>query len=139
MLVNHFKITYNAQQYGALLARVAPVVIRTEKEYDRVVVVVNALLNKRKDRTPEETQLLDLLSLLMEQYEDEHHDLGDAAPHEMLQHLMEARDLQQKDIAHLFGNSGGRASEAISGVRAISKNQAKALAAFFKVSAELFI
>ena len=57
----------------------------------------------------------------------------------MLQHLMEARDLQQKDVVHLFGNSSGRASEAINGIRPISKNQEKALAEFFNVSAELFI
>ncbi|GAC1403196.1 MAG: hypothetical protein NVSMB56_18160 [Pyrinomonadaceae bacterium] len=38
----------------------------------------------------------------------------------------------------LFG-SKGRASEAINGKRAISKAQAKALAEFFHVSADLFI
>jgi HTH-type transcriptional regulator / antitoxin HigA len=130
---------FDARQYGALLARVAPVVIRTEKEYDRVVKAMNALVDKRDDITPEEDQLLDLLCLLVEQYDNEHYDFAPPPPHEMLKHLMEARDIQQKDIVHLFGNSSGRASEAINGVRAISKNQAKALAEFFKVSAELFI
>ena len=133
------RVRFDAQQYGALLARVAPVVIRTEKEYDRVAKALDALVDKGDDITPEEDQLLDLLCLLIEQYDNEHYNFPDSAPHEMLQHLMEARDLQQKDIAHLFGNSSGRASEAINGVRALSKNQAKALAAFFNVSAELFI
>ena len=100
---------------------------------------IDVLLDKCKDRTPEEEQLLDLLSLLIEQYDNEHYDFAAPAPHEMLQHLLEARDLQQKDIVHLFGNSSGRASEAINGVRPLSKNQAKALVAFFNVSAELFI
>lgn len=133
------RIRFNAQQYSALLARVAPVVIRTEKEYDRVAKVLDALVDKGDDITPEEDQLLDLLTLLIEQYDKEHYDFEDSPPHQMLQFLMEARDIQQKDIVHLFGNSSGRASEAINGVRAISKNQAKALAAFFNVSAELFI
>ena len=132
------RLRVDAQQYGRLLARVAPVVIRNEKEYDRVVAAINSLLNKRKDITPEEDQLLDLLSLLVEQYEEEHYNFPDAAPHEILQHLMEARDIAQKDLVPLFGSSG-RASEAINGVRPISKSQAKALAQFFKVSAELFI
>ena len=133
------RVRFDAQQYGALLARVAPVVIRTEKEYDRVVKVMDALVDKGDDISPEEDQLLDLLCLLVEQYDNEHYNFAPPPPHEMLKHLMEARDLQQKDIVHLFGNSSGRASEALSGVRAISKNQAKALAAFFNVSAELFI
>lgn len=132
------RLRFDARQYGELLAHVTPVVIHTEKEYDRVVAAINVLLNKRKDITPEEDQLLDLLSLLVERYEDEHYDFEDAAPHEVLQHLMEARDLAQKELVPLFGSSG-RASEAINGVRPISKVQAKALAQFFKVSAELFI
>ncbi len=132
------RLRFDPRQYGQLLAHVAPVVIRTEKEYDRVVAAINALLNKRKDITPEEDQVLDLLSLLVERYEEEHYDFPDAAPHEIVQHLMEARDITQKDLVPLFSSSG-RASEAINGVRPISKSQAKALAQFFKVSAELFI
>ena len=62
------KLRFDARQYGQLLAQVAPVVIRTEKEYDRVVATINTLLNKRKDIAPEEDQLLDLLSLLVERY-----------------------------------------------------------------------
>lgn len=61
-----------------------------------------------------------------------------SAPHESLQHLMEARGLKQKDLVELFGSSG-RASEAINGVRPISKIQAKALAEFFHVSTDLFL
>ncbi len=133
------RITFSVEQYGELLRRTVPTVIRTEKEYDRITKVIDALVDKGDDATPEEEQLLDLLSLLTEQYDEEHYNFDDAPPHEILKFMMEARDLQQKDIVHLFGNSSGRASEAISGVRAISKNQAKALAAFFNVSAELFI
>lgn len=132
------RAAFNTRQYGEMLARVAPVVIRNEKEYDRATVEIDALVDKGKDITPEEDRLLDLLSLLVEQYEEEHYDIEDAPPHEVLKHLMEARDLAQKDLVPLFGSSG-RASEAINGVRPISKTQAKALGQFFKVSAELFI
>ena len=110
-----------------------------EKEYDDIVAAIDELLDKCQDLTPEEEERLDELSLLIEEYDDEHYNFAPPPPHEMLKHLMEARDLQPKDIVHLFGNSSGRASEAINGVRPFSKNQAKALAAFFNVSAELFI
>lgn len=132
------RVRFDTRQYGELLARVAPVVIRNEKEYDRIAKTLDALVDKGDDITPEEDQLLDLLALLIEQYDNEHYNFPDSPPHEMLQHIMEARDLQQKDLVPLFGSSG-RASEAINGVRPISKSQAKALAQFFKVSAELFI
>ena len=132
------RAAFDTQQYGEMLARVAPVVIGNEQEYDRAIAAIDALVDKGKDITPEEDRLLDLLSLLVEQYEEEHYDIEDAPPHEVLKHLMEARDLAQKDLVPLFGSSG-RASEAINGVRPISKSQAKALAQYFKVSAELFI
>lgn len=129
---------FDTRQYSEMLARVAPVVIRNEQEYDRAIAAIDTLVDKGKAITPEEDRLLDLLSVLVERYEEEHYDIPDAAPHEVLQHLMEAHDLAQKDLVPLFGSSG-RASEAINGVRPISKTQAKALGQFFKVSAELFI
>ena len=57
---------------------------------------------------------------------------------EMLRHLMDARGLKQSDLTEVFG-SKGVASEVLNGKRGISKAQAKRLAEFFGVSAELFI
>lgn len=56
----------------------------------------------------------------------------------MLQPLMEARKLRQKDLWKTFG-SKGITSEVFHGKRSISKAQAKMLAELFRVSAELFI
>ncbi|MGH9801188.1 MAG: helix-turn-helix domain-containing protein [Blastocatellia bacterium] len=61
-----------------------------------------------------------------------------AKPQQVLRHLLEARGLQQQDLVPLFGSSG-RVAEAINGVRAISKAQARKLADFFHVSPELFV
>ena len=61
-----------------------------------------------------------------------------ASPQQTLQHLMEARNLTQKDLWKTFG-SKGITSEVFHGKRSISKTQAKKLAEFFHVSAELFI
>jgi HTH-type transcriptional regulator / antitoxin HigA len=129
---------FNKRKYGELLAESVPTVIRTEEEYDHAIEQIEKLLKKRDRISAEEEHLLDLLSTLVEKYEDEHYPIEPAAPHEILQHLMEARDLKQKDIVHLFGSSG-RASEAINGLRPISKMQAKALAEFFRVSTDLFL
>ncbi len=130
--------SFNKQKYAKLLADSVPTVIRTEAEYDRAIEQIEKLLKKGDHISAEEDHLLDLLSTLVEKYEDENYSIGPAAPYEILQHLMEARGLKQKDIAHLFGSSG-RASEAINGLRPISKIQAKALAEFFHVSTDLFL
>ena len=88
--------------------------------------------------TPEEGELLGLLSKLISDFEEEFYQPEYAAPHEVLQELMEARGIEQKHLWELFG-SKGRTSEAINGKRPISKTQAKALAEYFHVSADLFI
>jgi HTH-type transcriptional regulator/antitoxin HigA len=49
---------------------------------------------------------------------------------------MEARSLTQKDLWKIFGSKGST-SEVFHGKRSISKTQAKRLAEFFHVSAEL--
>lgn len=129
---------FNKRKYGELLAESVPIVIRTESEYDRAIAEIERLLKKGDRISPEEDHLLDLLSTLVEKYEDERYPIEPSAPHEILQHLMEARGLKQKDIVHLFGSSG-RASEAINGQRSISKLQARSLAEFFHVSTDLFL
>jgi HTH-type transcriptional regulator/antitoxin HigA len=129
---------FDPKKYSRLVAAGAPAAIRSEAEYDRAIAQIEALLRKGDRISAEEERLLDLFSTLVECYEEEHYDFEASSPHEILQHLMEARDLKQKDIMHLFGSSG-RASEAINGVRPISRKQAKTLAEFFHVSADLFL
>src|SRR5438128_7645619 len=128
----------NPQKYGKLLDRVRPTVIRTEKENDRMLALVEQLMAKGNSLTPEEGELLRLLGKLIGDFEEEFYHLDNAEPHEVLQELIAARGLKQGDLLQVFG-SKGRVSEVINGKRAISKAQAKALADFFHVSAELFI
>ena len=128
----------NPQKYGKLLARVRPTVIRTEEENNRMLALVEQLMTKGDNLTPEEGELLRLLGKLIADFEEEFYHLEDAAPHEVLRELMDTRGLKQADVGQVLG-SKGRVSEVINGKRAISKAQAKALAEFFHVSAELFI
>jgi HTH-type transcriptional regulator / antitoxin HigA len=131
-------VKINPQRYGRLLAKVLPVRIETEEENDRMLLEVRKLIAKGDRRTPEEDALLDLLAHLVQQFERDFYRLGGAAPHEILKELMAARGLKQSDLLHIF-KSKGVASEVVNGKRGISKAQAKALADFFHVSAELFI
>jgi len=129
---------FDKKIYGSLLANTLPKVIETEEECVRVEKIVGELLKKGDRLSPEEDKLLDLLSDLIENYEDKVYPIEDAPPNEMLKFLMRENDLKQGDLLHIFGSSG-ITSEVVNGKRSISKTQAKKLAEFFKVSVELFI
>jgi HTH-type transcriptional regulator/antitoxin HigA len=123
--------------YGNLLRRTLPHVIRTDEECDRLTDEL-LRLDERADTTPEENELAELLTVLIEHYEERRYPIGKASPQQALRHLMEARKLTQKDLWKTFG-SRGITSEVFHGKRSISKAHAKKLAEFFHVSVELFI
>ena len=133
-------VNVNNKIYGQLLMQVLPSVITDEQELARLTEEVNGLVTKgiKQSLSPEESRLLQLLTKLIEDYEDEHFPIEDAQPHEVLKFLMEQQDLKQSDLLDVFGSSG-IASEVVNGKRSISKTQAKKLAERFKVSVELFI
>jgi HTH-type transcriptional regulator / antitoxin HigA len=126
-------------KYRRLLSRALPGVIETEAENERLLAEIEKLLDKGEDNlTPEEDKLLALMVRLVEDYELAHYPIKDAAPHEVLQELMQARSLRQRDLVMIFGSSG-YTSDVVNGKRGISKEQAKRLAEFFHVSPEAFI
>ena len=128
----------NKRKYGALLADALPAVIKTEEENERMLALAEQLIDKGELRTPEEDQLFELVTRLIEDFEEEHYPIPDAPPHRILRFLMGQNDLRQSDLLPIFG-SRGYVSDVVNGKRAISKAQAKALGEFFKVSPELFI
>jgi HTH-type transcriptional regulator/antitoxin HigA len=130
-------VDLDEKTYGQLLRRTLPHVIRTDEECERLTTAL-LRLDEREDVTPEEKELAELLTVLIDEYEARRYPIRKASPQQTLQHLMEARSLTQKDLWKLFG-SKGIASEVFHGKRSISKTQAKKLAEFFHVSAELFI
>ncbi|MFB2918295.1 helix-turn-helix domain-containing protein [Aerosakkonema funiforme] len=130
--------TINKEEYTRLLAETLPRVIHTEDEHKRLVKEVEKLMDLGEALTDEQAEVFDLLVTLIEQYENKHYQLKAATPQEILNELMLARKLKQKDLVEVFG-SKGIASEVINGKRSISKNQAKALGEFFHVSAALFL
>jgi HTH-type transcriptional regulator/antitoxin HigA len=128
-------------KYGLLLMETLPAVISNESELERLTQEVDRLITrgiKQGELSLEEESLLELLSILIESYEDKHYPMPEVGANEILKFLMNENDYKQKDLVHIFGSSG-IASEVVNGKRSISKAQAKKLAEFFKVSVELFI
>jgi HTH-type transcriptional regulator/antitoxin HigA len=129
--------TLNPAKYGRLCAAVVPKVIESDEEFDRLVEVMESL-DRKPSLTPEEAVLRDLLEKLIKDYDDSHYSLPDVPPHKMIVHLMEWRHLRQADLLPIFG-SRSVTSEVLAGKREPSKAHIRKLAAFFHVSAELFL
>ena len=125
-------------RYKRLLSQTMPVVIETERENERMLAVVEKLMEKGEKLSPEEEKILKLFARLIEDFEERYYKPNEAQPLEVLQHLMEARAVKQTHLWELFG-SKGIASEVLNGKRGISKTQARALADYFHVPADLFI
>lgn len=132
-------INLDTKRYGRLLAKALPAVIKSEGENGRMLAVIEDLMKRGEGRlTPEEEALLELLVDLVHDFEGKRYPLPSSPPHKMVAFLLEQRGLSAKDLWPVLG-SKGRVSEILSGKRAISKEQAKALAAFFHVGVEIFI
>ena len=137
-------VTINREDYWKLLREVklVPKVIETETEYEENLAVAEKLIAKKKNRSEEETTLLRLLVRLIEDYEEANYNLeewNDIPPHEILQHLLEVSQTKQSDLVGIISPSKGLISAIVNGKRAISKEQAKKLGEYFKISPSLFI
>jgi len=90
-------IDLDEKTYGQLLGRTLPHVIHTDEECERLT---NELLrlDERDDPSPEEKELAELLTVLVDEYEERRYPIRKASPQRTLQHLMEARNLTQKDL-----------------------------------------
>jgi HTH-type transcriptional regulator/antitoxin HigA len=126
------------QRYGRLLARKLPAVIRTEEDNQRLIAELEELDRRDHELTPEEREYSELLTVLIEAFEEANYALEGSTPASRLQSLMEEHGLRQRDLLNIFGSSG-IASEVANGKRAISKTQAKKLAALFHVPADIFL
>lgn len=127
----------NEKKYGKLLAKTLPRVIANDEEFDRMVAQLEALSIPERQLSAEEDALATLLERLIADYDDRF-SLPEQPPHEMVKYLMEQRGLKQADLVPVLG-SRAQVSDLVNGKRGISKAQAKKLAAYFGVSAELFI
>ncbi|MFI4963623.1 MAG: type II toxin-antitoxin system HigA family antitoxin [Legionellales bacterium] len=128
------------KKYAQLLADRLPRVIESQKEHERVISEIQKLMMQENTLTPEEKSLLQLMVLLVQDYEQRQFNLdtGSITPLAMLKHLMEAHEHTAKDLWEVIGDKG-TVSKILSGGRHISKTMAKQLGKLYSVSPALFI
>lgn len=124
-------------EYGALLKKVPPKVIRTEMENEAYTEVLYELDQRSASLTPAEKELAELLTLLIEDFENREYKLPRAKPLAVLRFLMDQHGLKQKDLAGIFGTPS-IVSEVLNGKRELNKDHIKRLSSRFHVSPELF-
>ena len=123
--------------YRELLTDELPRAIHSDRMHQKYLARVEELL-ERKKRSAAEDRLLELLSILVERYEDEHQAVEAPDPIAALKELMLAKGVSQAQLSELLGSSG-IASEVLSGKRELSKAHIRKLSEAFHVSAGLFV
>jgi len=124
--------------YEELLADALPARIETDEEYDRIHARFGELLVQRS-RTKAESRLMDLLGVLIQDY-DRRHAMppDDSTPAERLQFLLEHSGKTSADLMPIFGQRS-HVNEALNGKRPISATQARKLGQLFYVGPGLFL
>ena len=124
--------------YEQLLLEALPARIVTDEQYDSIHGRFGELLGQRR-RTAAEEKLMDLLGLLIQDY-DRRHALppDDSTAADRLQFLLEHSGKSPADLLPVFGQRS-HVHEALHGKRAINAAQARKLAALFHVAPGLFI
>ena len=118
------------------LAHLRP--IHSEADYDRMVAMMNALLDVAGDDEEHPlSSLLELAADLVSRYEQEHHAIEAANPKDALRFLMEGRGLKQEDLSAIIPQSN--LSSILAGKRKISAAMAGKLGGFFGISPAVFV
>ena len=111
-------------------------VIHTEAENERCIAVLEAL-DSRSDLSVEEKRIAELLTLLIEDFEDKTYRLPAASSVEIVRHLMDANGLRQADMVDVFG-SPSIVSEVMNAKRDLAKSHIERLSQRFNVFPALF-
>ena len=97
-------------------------VLKTEQEYEQACERIYKLIQSNKDAIEPESpegEETELLSLLVEKYEQEHYPIKAPTAIGAIKFRMEQMNLKQSDIAPLFGGKT-RVSEVLNGKRPLT-------------------
>lgn len=110
--------------------------IRTEADYEKALATVERLWGAEA-QTPSGDRL-DVLLVLIEDYEDKHHPIDPPDPIEAIKFRMEQMNLTRKDLEPMIG-SRGRVTEVINGQRPLSIAMIRNLYAGLRIPLESLV
>ncbi len=124
--------------YRQLLQEYVPRPIRNERAYQKTLRTVEELM-RRPQLSQAESELLDVLVALVEQYESIQYPTPSNPPDRMLAHLIESKGTSQAEVAAATGISRTTISAVLAGRRGVSRENISKLAEFFGVSPSVFM
>jgi HTH-type transcriptional regulator/antitoxin HigA len=110
--------------------------IRNEEEHETVLAEIYSLWNAEPDTA--EADRLDVLMLLVEDYEKRHYPIEPPDPIDLILFVMDANGLRQKDMLPYFGTRA-RASEILNRRRPLTLEMIRKLADGLKLPADLLV
>jgi HTH-type transcriptional regulator/antitoxin HigA len=125
-------------EYATLLCSALPAVIRSEAENQRYLALLEELDSKGSKMTAAQRRMTELLTLLIEDFEEKHYAFKAANAVDVLRELMLANNLKQKDLLDVFGTPS-IVSEVLHRKRQLTTEHIRRLSRRFHVSPEVFI
>jgi HTH-type transcriptional regulator/antitoxin HigA len=112
-------------------------VITSEKQYNRYCKILEELVfsDSKSRRIKDE---IDLLTLLIETWDEKHRKTPKIDPVQFLYSLMEEHALRPKHLSNILNVSKGYVSDILHYKKGFSKETIRILADYFKVSQEAF-
>ncbi|MBB4635437.1 HTH-type transcriptional regulator/antitoxin HigA [Longimicrobium terrae] len=117
-----------------------PHVLRTAEEYDAAVSEIDRLLDLGAEPFSEDADRLELLSVLVEEYDRRNNPIDDSGltPQDAVDFMLGQRGMTRADLAELMGGRS-RVSEFFSGKRELSRGQIAALRDVLGIPADLLM
>jgi HTH-type transcriptional regulator / antitoxin HigA len=112
-------------------------VIKTKLQYNKYCDVLEVLTNRAKKSKAIQDEI-ELLTLLIEKYDEEHNTFSDADPIELLKYLMKDHKMKAVDLAKLLSVSEGLVSDMLNYKKGLSKETIRILSERFKLNQEAF-
>lgn len=118
----------------------SPHVLRTAEEFNAAVAEIDRLLDLDPQPSTIEYDRLELLSVLVEDYESRNNPIDDSVltPQDVVDFMLEQRGMSRADLAPIMGGRS-RVSDFFNGRRALSKGQIEALREHLGIPADLLI
>ncbi|MGC9342000.1 MAG: helix-turn-helix domain-containing protein [Bacteroidales bacterium] len=108
-------------------------IIKDIEQYNKYCDILEDLISKGENQDE-----IDLLTLLIEKWDNEHDTFIDSDPIELLKALMNDNNLKAKDLVDILDLSKGTVSKILNYHKGLSKETIRKLSGFFKVSQEAF-
>lgn len=128
--------TTEPNSYIELLQKFPPRPIKSEAEFLATQEIIDTLLDSGQI-TPEQQEYINLLGILVHEYEEKHVSIPDLSGVELLAALIEELNLKQKDLVPIF-KTESIVSAILHGQRKFTVEHIEKLASFFNISPSAF-